>query len=90
MINAILVNEEDSVVVAIAPLKKGDTITYLLNGKEVTLTANTNIPVYHKLSRRNIKKDEVIKKYGQYIGLATEDIISGAHVHTHNLESKEK
>lgn len=41
----------------------------------------------HKYALRNIKKGEKIIKYGFPIGVATQDISEGEHVHTHNLKT---
>ena len=87
MANAILVHEGDSVVVAIAPLHKGDDVSYVSEGKEEHLTASTDVPIYHKLARVALKKGDDVIKYGQYIGTAMADIPVGAHVHVHNVES---
>jgi len=45
------------------------------------------IPFGHKFALRNINKDELIKKYGQIIGIAIEDIKIGDWIHTHNIKS---
>ena len=39
MLNAMIVEPQDNVVVAIEPIKKGDTVTYKCAGEEKTLTA---------------------------------------------------
>ena len=41
----------------------------------------------HKYALCDIKKGENIIKYGNPIGHATEDILAGAHVHTHNMKT---
>ena len=43
------------------------------------------IPAGHKVATRFIVAGQPILKYGQVIGVATEDIPAGAHVHVHNL-----
>lgn len=86
MVNAIIVEPQDNVVVAIEPIKKGETVTYLCAGEQKTITALEDITIYHKLAARDIRKGEPIVKYGEHIGLAACDIKQGAHVHTHNLE----
>ena len=86
MVNAIIVEPQDNVVVAIEPIKKGETVTYLCAGEQKTITALEDITIYHKLAARDIQKGEPIVKYGEHIGLAACDIKQGAHVHTHNLE----
>ena len=42
----------------------------------------------HKYAVRDIKKGEIVIKYGFPIGEATDDIGEGEHVHTHNLRSR--
>ena len=84
MLNAMIVEPKDNVIVAIEPIKKGDT--YMCEGAEKTLTAMEDITIYHKLAACDIAKGEPISKYGEHIGLAARDIKMGEHVHCHNLE----
>ena len=86
MRNAMIVEPQDNVVVAIEPIQKGETVTYYVEGIVKTLTALEDITIYHKLAACDIKKGEPIKKYGEHIGLAARDIAAGEHVHCHNLE----
>ena len=53
--------------------KKGNAETVTVNG--------------HKIAVRDIKKGELINKYGEEIGIATKDIKKGEYVHVHNLDS---
>ena len=86
MLNAMIVEPKDNVIVAIEPIKKGDTVTYMCEGAEKTLTALEDITIYHKLAAWDIAKGEPISKYGEHIGLAARDIKMGEHVHCHNLK----
>lgn len=86
MLNAMIVEPQDNVIVAIEPIKKGDTVTYMCAGEEKILTALEDVTIYHKLAACDIAKGEPILKYGEHIGLAACDIKKGEHVHTHNLE----
>lgn len=86
MRNAMIVEPQDNVVVAIEPIAKGDAVTYACAGEERTLTALEDITIYHKLAARDIARGEPIVKYGEHIGLAARDIRAGEHVHCHNLE----
>ncbi len=65
---------EDNVVTAISPLEIG------IDG------ASQLIPRGHKMALEPIAKGMPVRKYAQVIGYASEDIPSGAHVHSHNLE----
>ena len=86
MLNAMIIDVKDNVAVAIEPITKGETITYLCEGQEVTLTAAQDITIYHKLARKDIAKGEPVVKYGEHIGIAGCDIKAGEHVHVHNVE----
>jgi len=44
-----------------------------------------DIPQGHKVARVRIPAGSHVIKYGQSIGIASQDIAEGAHVHTHNL-----
>ena len=57
-------------------------------GKIQVRVANQDIPFGHKIALRPIAKGEDIIKYGECIGIATQDIAEGDYVHVHNLESK--
>ncbi len=88
MRNAMIIDARDNVAVAIEPIAKGDAVTYLCNGADVTLTALEDITIYHKLATRDIAAGEPVVKYGEHIGVAACDIRSGAHVHVHNVEGR--
>ncbi|KJS84469.1 MAG: altronate hydrolase [Peptococcaceae bacterium BICA1-8] len=79
----ILINEEDSVVVATQELKKGEIINLL--DKSIILTEN--IALGHKIAIKELKKGEEIIKYGYSFGLATQEIKLGNWVHSHNVMS---
>ena len=87
MLNAMIIDVKDNVAVAIEPITKGETITYLCAGQDVTLTAAQDITIYHKLARKDIAKGEPVVKYGEHIGIAGCDIKAGEHVHVHNVEN---
>ncbi|MFN5511954.1 MAG: UxaA family hydrolase [Burkholderiales bacterium] len=42
----------------------------------------------HKVAAHDIAADAPVRRYGQIIGFATQDIRAGAHVHVHNLAFK--
>ncbi len=59
-----------------------------LRTNEIFIRINHNIPMGHKIALKDIRKGDVVKKYGQAIGIATEDINTGDWIHTHNLTSQ--
>ena len=69
---------EDNVVVANRSLEVGEDIG--------ALTLKDAIPAGHKIAACDIAAGARIVKYGQTIGYAVSDILSGTHVHTHNVE----
>ena len=89
MHNGLLIDERDNVLTVIEPVKAGDLVTYhsLVDGVK-SIEARTDIPIYHKISIKNVDIDEPLIKYGETIGFAVVSIIAGDHVHTHNIEGR--
>lgn len=87
MRNAMIIDGKDNVAVAIEQIAKGETATWVWEGKEVSLPVLEDITIYHKLATRDIAKGEPVVKYGEHIGVAGCDIKAGEHVHVHNVES---
>lgn len=86
MINAIRISDKDNVVVTVQKLSKGQTLSYDdLSGNNIQITLIDDVPAYHKVAIKNIKKGENILKYGEHIGIASCDIPVGSHVHLHNV-----
>ena len=78
MFNIIKLNAKDNIAVAPMNIPLGSKINSDLN-------AENEIPFGHKISLNNIKKGELIYKYGQIIGIAIDEIKKGSHVHSHNI-----
>ena len=51
-----MIDGKDNVAVAIEPITKGETVTYLCDGEEKQLTARADITIYHKLAVRKIRQ----------------------------------
>ena len=56
-------------------------------GNAETVKVIGDVPYGHKIAVKDIKKGELIMKYGEEIGIATKDIVKGEYVHIHNLDS---
>ena len=78
---AILLHSGDNVAIARVPLAAGQRIS--LAGNEITVAEP--IPAGHKVALREIATGEVVRRYGETIGVAKACAGPGAHVHTHNL-----
>ena len=71
------IHTEDNVAVALRAIPAGTAF----NG----VTARTDIPQGHKMALRTVHVGEQVVKYGFSIGHATEEIVPGDWVHTHNM-----
>ena len=86
-INSLIINQKDSVAVAIEELKDGDIAKCKVSEEIKETKIIQNVPIYHKFAIVNIKEGELVYKYGQVIGKAINDIKVGQHVHSHNIVS---
>ena len=90
MAHQFLVHERDDMVgVAVEDISPGDSVQglFLNDGTMLSLPAQDEIPLGHKIALRDIAAGEEVKKYGVTIGEARQAIRAGAHVHVHNLRS---
>lgn len=77
------ISPEDNVVVAIAPIAKGDEIKV----DDIDLVAAEDIPQGHKVAVAPIAAEGQVIKYGVSIGHTTEDVKPGQWVHTHDMKT---
>ncbi|HYF06059.1 MAG TPA: altronate dehydratase family protein [Acetobacteraceae bacterium] len=76
----IRLHADDNVLIARATIMPATAVAPGVNVGE------RRIPAGHKVASRPIARGEPIRRYGQIIGFATDDIAPGAWVHTHNCE----
>jgi hypothetical protein len=81
--HALVSNDRDNVATALQPLEPGQRVA--AGGR--TIVVSESIARGHKLAITPIARGETVLKYGSAIGIASEDIAVGAHVHTHNVAS---
>jgi len=74
---SIRLDAEDNIVLAIDAIPAGEQVHGVV--------ARQRIPRGHKLAIAPVGKDAPIRKYGQVIGFAREDIAAGDWVHEHNV-----
>lgn len=86
-INAILISSTDDVATTIVGYQVGATGRYAAKGQILEVRIVEDIPQYHKFAVRDIAQGEVVRKYGEVIGIATQPIARGAYVHDHNIAS---
>jgi len=75
----IRIHARDNVVIARQQLLGGT----VLAGEGITVTGL--VPPGHKVATAHIAAGEPVRRYDQVIGTATQEILPGQHVHTHNL-----
>jgi len=78
----ICLSEADNVAVARQEIAAGTALTV---GQWHIVTREL-IPSGHKVALRAIDNGEVVRKYAQVIGMATQAIEPGSHVHVQNLD----
>jgi 3-hydroxybutyryl-CoA dehydrogenase len=83
-VRSLLLDERDSVAVVLQDVQSGDAVEIPGNG---TVTATSDIAAGHKLCVRELSEGDVVLKYGEPIGVASQRIGVGEHVHVHNLAS---
>lgn len=88
MRNGIVIDAADNVAVLIEEHRAGERLALALpDGTSEAVEAQGDIPLFHKVARRDIPCGERVVKYSEYIGVATRDIRRGEHVHVRNCAS---
>ena len=75
----IRIHPQDNVVIARRQLLGGTVLP------QEGVTVSGLVPPGHKVATKNIAPGEPVRRYDQIIGVATQAIAAGEHVHTHNL-----
>jgi (2R)-sulfolactate sulfo-lyase subunit alpha len=90
MIHFLVHDPSDDVAVAVVDIPGGTQCSgrELTTNQVVALTATQDIPLGHKLARRDLAVGDTVKKYGSDIGRVVQTIKAGQHVHVHNLKTK--
>ena len=81
-LKTVKIHEDDDVAILMLGVKAGARID------PHQVHADRDIPAGHKVALRHIPAEAPVRKYGQVIGFAKEDIPPGTHVHIHNLYLK--
>jgi altronate hydrolase len=78
---AVVLRPEDDVAIA----KRELTAGMILEDGPARIEVRQDIKPGHKVARRTVAAGRPVRRYGQIIGFATQDIGVGDHVHTQNL-----
>jgi altronate dehydratase len=84
---AIRLHPADTVVVALYDVMTGAHIRWQGGAQTGDVAVCEAVPLGHKISLMAMPKNSLVTKYGATIGVATQDIARGAHVHVHNIAS---
>src|ERR687892_2624983 len=79
---AIVLRPEDDVAIVKKELAGGS----VLEDGATHIEVRADIKPGHKVARRAVRRGDPVRRYGQVIGFATQDIAVGDHVHSHNLD----
>ena len=87
MTKAILIHARDNTATLFGEAQAGEPVSIVRGSGEVVeeLVARQLIPVGHKIALKEIGEGEQIFKYGETIGVATQTIHRGEHVHVQNV-----
>ena len=81
--------KQDLVGVAVADISKGEEVegVFMDGGGSVAVKSQDDVPLGHKIALAEIKPGETVVEDGEQIGVATDAIPKGGHVHVHNIKS---
>lgn len=84
----IVIHPSDNVATALFDLEEGEIVSVYRDSTEIQMKLSEPIKFGHKLSLAFVAAGEDVIKYGETIGVASQNIMPGEHVHVHNLESQ--
>lgn len=84
---AIVMHSLDNTATVVDLVEPSTDIVLEVDRQPLKVHVIDRIPFGHKFALYDIPKGSQIVKYGEKIGIATQDIRSGQHVHVHNIES---
>ncbi len=90
---AVRLHPDDTVAVLIEEAAPGMGVSFVGEARKAAIVVQESIPYGHKVALRSMQGGSAVLKYGEPMGIATQEIRPGEHVHVHNvrgLESKER
>ena len=83
---ALIMHPSDNVATAVEEIQPGMDVAIPTGQGTLTVRAAEAIPFGFKIALQDIARGEIIRKYGETIGIAGVPIAKGTLVHIHNLE----
>jgi len=85
----LVVDARDNVATALRPLETGERLEMGVGDSTLEVTVLQPIAFGHKIALVDLEPGEHVLKYGEVMGLATQKIAKGQHVHVHNVKGPE-
>ena len=85
--DALALTREDNVATVLRAVLAGEKLAVRRGGDVTAIAARSDIPICHKIALEAIAPGQPVIKYGEVIGIATDAIAPGRHVHVHNMRS---
>lgn len=86
--DVIQLHEKDTVATAMRGIQSNQEVSVRSPNGVLKLLVTESIPEGHKVCLLSTHCGGKIWKFGQVIGVATQNISAGQHVHLHNLRSE--
>ena len=87
-IGAVVLDKKDNVGTALRSIRSDDLVRLRLGKGMISITSIEAIPRGHKIALTDIRRGDLVIKYGEAIGKASVSIPKGSHVHIHNLRGR--
>ncbi len=85
--DAIMLTERDNVATALRDIAPGEDVVVGVQEHSIRVRVEQSIAFGHKFAVIDIGAGDLVLKYGEVIGRATQQISAGCHAHIHNIES---
>lgn len=86
-IKAFIMKPKDNVATVLDRVEMGNEVQLAISNEQIAFIVKGIIPAGHKFAIKDIAFGQPVVKYGETIGVATQSIMVGEHVHVHNVES---
>ena len=83
----VVMKASDNVATCLKDLAANQLAEVKLDGHRQSVTLQNDIPFGHKIALVDIAQGDEVLKYAEVIGVASQPITAGEHVHVHNVES---
>lgn len=84
---ALVLHPADDVATALREITAGEWVRVQGAAHGERLQVCEDIGLCHKLALHALETGQPVRKYGEVIGLMSQPVAAGAHVHIHNLQS---